>query len=279
MRALAKPREDRFQTMEEFGAALVDPDGYAASAAAMASYTPPPMTTPPIMDASGATPAGRVDSVVSGQVLFGDGNPGMGARSVPMPSTFRHAAGEVTEEDMDMSSLTRPRRTGLVVAIVGAVAVAGLGAYYYTQRSSTEPPANQAATVAPPATPKKVKLSFRSDPAGAAVLRKDTNEQLGITPFSVELPSSETSIDFLFKKDSFGDKVETFVPAESGQLAVALIATPPPAQEPSQPQAEAKQDNKLPSGKPAAVGHRKPAPGRKHSGHAMDEDGVLAPSF
>ena len=274
LRALAKPREERFQTMEEFGAALFAPESYTAPTIVAAARTPPPVSTG-IMDAAGATPDGRVDSVVSGQVLFGNVNPEMRARSVPLPSTFRHAVGEVTEEDAELSALTKPRKTGLVVAIVGAMAVAGLAAYYYTQRSSNEPPPSQAVTVAPPATPKKVRLSFKSDPAGAAVLRKDTNEQLGITPFSIDLPFTKTSIDFLFRKENFGDKIEPFVPTESGQVVVALIANPPPAQELPPPRAVTKPENK-----PAGGGHRKVGSGgHKRSGHAMDEDGVLAPSF
>jgi eukaryotic-like serine/threonine-protein kinase len=272
LRALAKPREDRFQTMDEFAAALLDPEGYAASAPAHTAHTPDIVSTA-IMDSPGAVPNGRADSVVSGQVLFGNSNTEMGALSVPLPSTFRHAVGELTEEE---AGLRKTRKTGLVIAAITAAAVAGL-TIFFSQQGSTNPASpDKTATLAPPTTPKIVKLSFKSDPAGAAVLRKDTNEQIGVTPFTVELPASQTSVDFLFKKDSFGDKIETFIPAESGQLAVAMSA--PPAQVPSQPGGEAKPENK-PTGKAPAVGHRKPNPGRKHGGHAMDEDGVLAPSF
>jgi serine/threonine-protein kinase len=278
LRALAKPREDRFQTMEEFATALLDPESYAATAPVLASRTPQIQPTA-VMDGMGAAPSGRADSVVSGQVLFGNSNTEMGARSVPLPSTFRHAAGELTEEDSDLARPTKSRKTGLVVAIVSVAAIAGVAAFYFTQRSSTEPAApDKTATVVQPAAPKKVKLSFKSEPAGAAVLRKDTNEQLGVTPFAVELPASQTAIDFMFRKDNFGDKIETFVPAESGQVLVVLTATPQPVEQPPHPTAAEKPENK-PSAKPAVGGHRKPAAGRKHGGHAMDEDGVLAPSF
>jgi serine/threonine protein kinase len=279
LRALAKAREDRFQTMDEFAAALLDPESYAATAPAL---TPRPahVASTAIKDSQGAAPDGRADSVVSGQVLFGNSNTELGARSVPLPSTFRHAAGELTQEEADLETPARPRKkTAFIAAVVGAVAIAGLAVYFLTQQSSTDPPApNQGTTVVQPTTPKKVKLSFRSDPAGAAVLRKDTNEQLGITPFAVELPAEQTAVDFLFKKDSYGDKIESFIPAESGQLAVALTAISQPAQEPSRPRAEAKPENK-PAGKGSAGGHRKPGGSRKHGGRAMDEDGVLAPSF
>jgi serine/threonine-protein kinase len=278
LRALAKPREDRFQTMEEFGAALLNPEGYAASAPAMDQRTPN-IVPAASMHGPGAAPVGRADSVVSGQVLFGNSNTEMGARSVPLPSTFRHAAGQLLEEGANVEPPQKPRQTALIAAVVSAVAVAGLAAYFFTQQSPTHSGApNPAATMAQPPVPKKVKLSFKSDPAGAAVLRKDTNEQIGITPFAIEIPAAQTSIDFLFKKDNFGDRSETFLPAESGQLAVALTATAQLAQASAQPRAEAKPEYKA-GGKAPAGGHRKPGGGRKHGSHAMDEDGVLAPSF
>jgi serine/threonine-protein kinase len=274
LRALAKAREDRFQTMDEFAAALLDPERYAASAPAL---TPRPARA--IMDGQGAAPDGRADSVVSGQVLFGSSNTEFGARSVPLPSTFRHAAGEALDGESDLDTPVKPRRTALLATIVAVAAVAGVAVFFLTERSATSPNVpDKSPTVTAPADPKKVKLSFKSDPAGAAVLRKDTNEQLGITPFSVELPASQAAIDFLFKKDSYGEKIESFVPSESGQLAVALVVVPRPTQEPSQPSTEAKPEAK-PTGKAAPAGHRKPGGGHKHGGRAMDEDGVLAPSF
>ncbi len=272
LRALAKAREDRFQTMDEFAAALLDPESYAASAPAIAQNAPSSGGTA-IMDAAGATPGLRADSVVSGQVLFGNPAPELGAHSVPLPSTFRHAAGELTDEDDDLATRPRSRKVGPILAILGAAAAAGFAAYFFTQPSSIEPRPSKTATVARPVVPKKVKLSFNSDPVGAAVLRKDTNEQLGITPFTVELPFSRVPIDFLFRKDRFGDKVESFAPAESGELVVALKAPPPPAPEPALPEAK-------PERKPARPAtHHRPSRNHKRTGHPMDEDGVLAPSF
>ncbi len=282
LRALAKPREERFQTMEDFAAALLDPQGYAATAPAFAPRTPPLAPTA-IFEGMGAAPSGRADSVVSGQVVFGNSKTEMGAHAVPLPSTFRHAAGELMDDEVDFRPATKSRKTSFLVAVLGVAAVAGAAFYFFTQQSPTTSsvPGKAAATVAQPAFPKKVKLTFNSDPEGAAVLRKDTNEQLGITPFDVELPASQQAIDFLFRKDNFGDRVEPFVPTESGQVSVALSATPQPAQQPAQSGAEAKVENKpsVNATKAISGGHRKPYAGRKHSGHTMDEDGVLAPSF
>ena len=279
LRSLSKAREDRFQTMDEFASALLDPEAYAASAPEILAHTPRTVPTANT-DGAGATPAGRADSVASGQVVFGNPSAGLGEHAVPLPSTFRHAAGELLGDEPDFNTARRPRKTGLVIAMVGAVAVAALGVFFITQPGSSTPTTTDQATAAgKTVAPRKVKLSFKSDPAGAAVLRKDTGEQLGVTPFAVELPATETSVDFLFKKDNFGDRIESFVPAESGQLAVALTAIPQPTPtQPTQPNTETKPENKA-SGKGAVGGKRKPAPGRRHGGRAMDEDGVLAPSF
>jgi serine/threonine-protein kinase len=277
LRALAKRREERFQTMAKFATALLDPESYLASAS-----IPPTSatvlatnTTPHEM---GASPIGRSDSVVSGKVLFGGPEANHGAQSSPMPSTFRHATGELRDEDAD-ASLARPRRkVPLVVGLVAAMGVAGFAAYYFTQKGPEFAPAPPVAAASPPPAPSKVKLSFKSDPAGAAVLRKDTNEQLGITPFAIELPAGPAAIEFLFKKESFRDKTESFAPAESGQIAVALVPSPLPAPEPALPRAEEPVEKKSAARAPGERPH-KPAPGRKQRGHGMDEDGVLAPSF
>jgi hypothetical protein len=169
--------------------------------------------------------------------------------------------------------MAKPRRAGKIVALLAvAAAAAGAAAYYLTQQQGSEQK-EPAAVVAPaPApAPKKVRLALKSDPAGAAVLRRDTNERLGITPFDIELAASKTPIELLFKKESFRDKAESFVPEESGQLAVALLANPPVAPTVSAPAGN-------PAAKTAPVARRKAGPAR-HSTRSMDEDGVLAPSF
>lgn len=279
LRALAKPREHRFQTMEELAQALLDPERYASAAPQYASTQPIPYN-PTLIDSQGATPESRADSVMSGRVVFGRGagEANVGAQSVPMPSTFRHAKGEVIDDD-EMYRPAKPRRTGTIAVVLAvAAAAAGVGAYFFTQQPSE--PQEPTGVVAPPPvpapdpTPRKVRLAFKSDPAGAAVLRKDTNEQLGVTPFDVELPAGKTAIEFLFKKDTFRDKSEAFVPDESGQLAVSLVPAPAPEKPPVEP---AIAPVEKPAPRPTPAIKRRPTP--RHAPRSMDEDGVLAPSF
>ena len=275
LRAMAKRRNERFQSMEEFAAALQDPEAYLASAPAFEANDAP---SSPIAMPHAAAPAGRADSVASGQVVFGEPDAEAHAHTVPVPTTFRHATGELTEDD-DIFAQPKRSRTGLLVAVGAAVIAAGVAAYLFTKPS--EPIAGPASPVAeapavPPAAPRQVRLSFQSEPAGAAVLRKDTGEQLGITPFSVELPAGERSIDFLFKKDSYRDRVEAFVPTQSGQVAVSLVANPPPTPEPTAKRAG---DGATAGPKASSPIRRRATAAKKRTGRTMDEDGVLAPSF
>ncbi len=280
LRALAKPREQRFQTMEELAQALLDPERYSALAPQYASTQPIP-PTPTLGDSPGATPDGRADSVVSGRVVFGQGPSvaNVGARSASMPSTFRHAKGELIDDD-ELYRPAKPRRTGTIAAVL-AIAAAGAGlAAYFLVHEPPEPLAPAAVIEPPPTapadpTPKKVRLAFKSEPAGVAVLRKDSNEKLGVTPFDVELPAGETAIEFLFTKEAFRDKVESFVPDESGQLVVSLVPVPPVEKPPVAPTAVAPAAK--PTARPAPAVRRRPVP--RPAPRSMDEDGVLAPSF
>jgi serine/threonine-protein kinase len=277
LRAMAKRRDERFQTMEEFGAALRDPEAYLASAPVFEADGAPSASIA-LPNAGAAAPAGRADSVVSGQVVFGEPDADGHAETVPVPTTFREAAGELTPgpEDDIFATERKPRHTGLILAGAGAVIAAGLAAYLITRPTPVENQPKPAVATVPQVTPTKVKLNFKSDPAGAAVLRKDTNEQIGVTPFAVELPAADTPIDFLFKKDAYREKIEPFAPKESGQVAVTLVANPAPAPEQPAPHAEVKVEA---GPKANQAGRHKPPAGHKRSGHAMDEDGVLAPSF
>jgi serine/threonine-protein kinase len=281
LRALAKSREQRFQTMEEFATALLDPERYAAAAPHLnATVLSVPATQ--LMDVAGADLSeGAVGRRNPGGTLAGNYGQDVGAPPSPMPSTFRRATGEIaTGDDLDVAS--KPRRTGLFAAIAGAAVIAGLAAYYFTQKPPTISPSQPIATSVPsvPPAPKMVRLNFKSDPSGAAVLRQDTNEQIGITPFDREVPTSQTAIVFLFKKENFRDKVESYVPTESGQLEVALLPNPPsPTSEPPAPGVEAKPAPRSVAARIGGDGHRKAGAGHGHRSRSMDEDGVLAPSF
>jgi hypothetical protein len=115
-----------------------------------------------------------------------------------------------------------------------------------------------------------VTIEFRSEPVGAAVARQDTGEQLGVTPFEIELPQGESALAVVFKKANFKDASRSVVPKESGLLDATLEAMPPLKRTPPQR-----------TGRPCARSSTGKARGARHGkgGRPMDEDGVLAPSF
>jgi serine/threonine-protein kinase len=263
LRALEKRREDRFQSMEDFRAAMLDPEGYAAGAPAptmSGAYSVAP-------EAGGGGHA-RLPTQAATE---------LGAQSVPMPSTFRDGLGEVMDEDL----APRKSRAGIIVGAVLAAAIAGVGAFVFLgdKPAATATDVKPApAPVPPPVPPKPTAcvIAFSSNPPGATVLRKDTNEALGTTPFEHTIPYGTEPLTFVFSKEGFEDKELRLVPDDARHaLPATLRALPAPVVE--KPVANAKPTSaKAPAKKPA------PAPAKPGTGkprQPLDEDAVLAPSF
>ena len=151
-----------------------------------------------------------------------------GVKQGPMPSTFRHA-GEMMDEEVAV-----PRsRKGLIIGVVAAAAAAAAAAVFFLKQQSTEPvaaavaaPAPAAAAPAPappePAAPQVVKISFSSDPPGAAVVAKATGETLGTTPFEREFPQGKGRLGFVFKKATSRSRRARFVPETAGAVSASL---------------------------------------------------------
>ena len=133
-----------------------------------------------------------------------------------------------------------------------------------------------AATVAQPAVPKKVKLTFNSDPVGrrrSAQGHQRTARRHAVRRGAPRLPEAHRLP--CSKRTTSATRIESFVPAESGQMAVALCATPQPAQQPARRAPK-------PRWRPSRRKRQRPADiaspsRRKAAAHAMDEDGVLGP--
>jgi serine/threonine-protein kinase len=264
LRALAKNRDERFRGMEDFRVAMMNPERYAAA--------PSIVPTPGPLAGYGAEPSRLSDGQASSGVVIGD----LGGRATEVPSTFRESPGAVEGEDAIPQS-----HGALLVGILAAALVAGGVAAFLVVRSgsSSQPATVQQAVSKPtpaptpptppqaaPAPSAKVSIKFRSEPVGAAVARQDTGEQLGVTPFEIEVPRGQSPLAVVFKKANFKDVSRSIVPQESGSLDATLEAAPSPA--PMPPKAGAK----VSKGKSSGARHGK-------SGRAMDEDGVLAPSF
>jgi serine/threonine-protein kinase len=250
LRALAKNRDERFHGMEDFRVAMMNPERYAAA--------PSIVPTPGPLAGYGAEPSRLSDGQASSGVVIGD----LGASATAVPSTFRESAGAVEGED------AIPQSHGALLA--GILAAALVAATVQQAASKPAPAPAPPPPQAAPAPPAKVSIKFRSEPVGAAVARKDTGEQLGVTPFEIEVPRGQSPLAVVFKKANFKDASRSIVPQESGLLDATLEAAASPVPMPTPRTAR--------SGAKSATG-KSGGSRRGKSGRAMDEDGVLAPSF
>jgi tRNA A-37 threonylcarbamoyl transferase component Bud32 len=275
MRALAKNREDRFASMQEMRAAMLDPERYLAGAPAL-----------PTMPTMMASPVGMRADDVSGELVFGHGpDVRPGVHDAPLPSTFRHA-GEV---DDDYDKPARSRR-GLLLAAVVAGALAAGGAVFLFNKQGPSPDAagvdhGKAAALKPATTT----IRFASRPDGARVLRKGSDETLGITPFELTIPSGKEMVEFVFRRPGYEESVVSLVPdSPATTLPVTLTAerpAPPAEKPPVAPPAPAALPSPTTAEKPPAT-HQAPRtrptapkPARHTPRPVNDEDGVLEPSF
>jgi serine/threonine protein kinase len=273
LRALAKPREARFQTMAAFRAALLDPEGFASEAGPRA---PAPAAGPPT-PRSGQIP---IDTRLMASQLSSTG-----PRKGPIPSTFRHGVGELIDDDL------RPptSRRGLVVGALVLVAALGGGGFALMRGTTSDVGANAAAPKPDPAVnsaapqPKTVRIGFSSDPDGAEVFIKASGKKLGTTPFDGDLPFGHAPVAVVFKKAQFEDKIRQIIPEQPGMLDTTLRplpapvaatqpSAPPPATDPAKAPAASK-----PSAKPGSHKTTSPARRRPNAPLPVDEDEVLRP--
>jgi hypothetical protein len=250
--------------MAEFQEALLDPKGYAHSA---------PMIGIPD-DLSGvaraASPMARSEMDARSKLGFGsslemDRPPG------GIPSTFREGRGELIDR------LIPRRKNGLLAMYTGAVFLAIAVVIMVMSRGGGGRQPLPAAPVA--LHPSAVRINFNSDPDGAIVLRAD-GKTLGLTPLSIEVPYSDSAVEFQFRKVGFEKKTVYVVPNLPSPLFATLrkIETPPeaaiPVQQPSRRSPSPGMSSQTPKKqKQPPQNTERPAP------HNDDEDGTLEPSF
>ncbi|HVR62626.1 MAG TPA: serine/threonine-protein kinase [Polyangia bacterium] len=260
-RALAKDREERFQTMADFRQALLDPDAYAPSA--------PLVGIPDDLSgaARAAAPMKRSDINLAQKVAFGSGLRVGSDEPVTSPSTYRQGVGEIIEE---LTPKKTSRRAVLFVAIAAATGFAFVAFTGVRRESRHQPPPP---VIESPRVPTAVRVNFNSDPDRATVIRTDNGQELGQTPLSIEVPYSDSAVEFIFKKPGYENKVMYIVPNLPSPLFATLQPTPKPVRA------------EVPGAKTALS----PAPGKlKGRGRSttitprrdrVDDDEVLEPSI
>jgi serine/threonine-protein kinase len=210
-RALAKERSARFQSMQEFRDALLDPEGYIAG-------TP---TTGMPAELTGVTrlaaPMARKEMNFGNAVTDFRGGREGGVVTDPnaIPSTFRHGVGQMSA----VVSLRPKANRKLLLGMAGGVALVGLfvsltrGSKHDTRKTQAPTAAGLPGPGTPPERrPTTVRINFSSDPAGATVLRTLDGWELGKTPLSVEIPYSDASVEFKLRLAGYEDKSVTIVP-------------------------------------------------------------------
>jgi len=269
-RALAKDRDQRFQTMAEFQEALLDPKGYAHSA---------PMIGIPD-DLSGvaraASPMARSEMDARSKLGFGSGievdRPPGG-----IPSTFREGRGELIDR------LIPKKKSSMLFFYIGVAAFAAAAVVMVVSRGGGK---QQPLPTAPAALhPSAVRINFNSDPDGAIVLRSD-GKTLGLTPLSIEVPYSDSAVEFQFHKVGFEKKTVYVVPNLPSPLFATLrkIEAPPP-EAPTAQQTSGQSSRRSSSGSSSSSGNDRkrprtpPTAPEKQPMHNDDEDGTLEPSF
>jgi serine/threonine protein kinase len=268
-RAMAKKPEDRFQNMGELQTAMLDPEGYAATAPVPSSG---PGSFSGASQGGGQQPAGSMTRAARERASQVELSAGLSATRAPggSPSTFRQTVGEILDDEIPAQN---PR--GKVMLVAAAVAVAAIAGFLVFKRGKGGSGSARAVTtgsaVAGPTTPATVRVNFNSDPPHALIVRADTGQELGQTPLSTEIPYGDTALEFVFKKDGYENKIAFIVPNLPSPLFTTLqpIAKAAGKPEPATPRPEA-------TGAPVA---KKPPAHKRARVQRLDDDAVLEPTF
>ncbi|MSP58865.1 MAG: serine/threonine protein kinase [Myxococcales bacterium] len=279
MHALEKNKDARFQSMEEFTAAMADPNAHLASYGSPSGRTVDGAGTM-MLDSQPRTGGTGAYALITGhgagqRPITGQAN--MTAMVTPgTPTTLSGASGEVAQG-------TRQRSRGLLFGAVGAgVAAAGLAAYFLVLDKPPQLPL-EVVQVAPPPKPKKVFTSIKVDsqPKGAKAFRAGVTESVGITPFELRVKSGEPEFDLLLKLDGFQDQTKTVSTERDHDMLLSLAPSVVPVAV-APPPGDKKSGTNTGTGAATtpAGGTAKPKSGFKPvSDKKKDKDGVLEPSF
>ena len=218
MKALAKDRDQRYQTMKELALALEACAGGDLS------------------EAWGNEPSGPGLREAS-QAFRTAGTAARGA----VGAVGSRPPGGASSTDVGAPK----KRTGLVVGGVLALLLAGGGAALVLTQKKPEPPrpAPTAPVVAAPSRrpprpveppkPTSYTMSINTQPAGAEVF--NGAERLGTTPCNVVLPASESSVDLMLKKKGFKEQTLKVVPDKDHDFLVDLMGVTKPHAAPAHP--------------------------------------------
>ena len=171
--------------------------------------------------ARAASPMARSEMDARSKIGFGSG---LDVSRPPggIPSTFREGRGELFERFV-------PKKKGGMLAFFGIAAGAAAALVLVVSRGGGNSGYRQQQPMPQVALhPATVRINFNSDPDGAIVLRGD-GKTLGLTPLSIEVPYSDSAVEFQFRKVGFEKKTVYVVPNLPSPLFATMHEIEPPA--------------------------------------------------
>jgi tRNA A-37 threonylcarbamoyl transferase component Bud32 len=209
LKALAKDRDQRYQTMKEFAVALEACVGGDLS------------------QAWGNEPSG-----------VGGGGLREASQTFRTAGTgARNAVGTAARTSVSPELAPPKKRTGLVIGGLVALLVAGGAAAVVLSQKKPDPP--KPVVTAPVETPKPVAeapkpvepakpnhymMSINTQPPGADVFNGP--ERLGVTPCNVDLPASDKAVELVMKKHGYKDQPLKIVADKNHDYLSDLTALP-----------------------------------------------------
>ena len=259
LHALEKDRNRRFQSMDEFAAAIADPAGH------LARWQQLPVASPASSSHSGRTlfldenaPPPPLQPTVT---RTGQGQP---------PTTLSGAAAEMQSRAMAQAP-RRGRGPVIVISAAAVLVVAGVVGVVVLRRPA-ETPTVQAATT-PPAD-ETIIISIASDPPGAKVTGAVQGE-LGTTPLKLPLKKTAGAFDVRVTLDGYKPAILPVRPDGPAALQVSLakkeeLPPPPVVQLPTEPEPKAATSK---AAAPKTEHHHSKKPAKSDDGE------LLKPSF
>ncbi|HEX6837623.1 MAG TPA: PEGA domain-containing protein, partial [Polyangia bacterium] len=275
----------RFQSMEEFGVALGDPEAFAKSpeeVAHLGAVAAAPTAAVPVIE---DTPSAKVPSQLSASdaatIVAAKKKPQTTLSGAASESAVRAPAGGGGRRVAIIGGAAVAIAAGVVVAIIklgpGAATTPPVKPPVVTPAPA---PAPTAAVVAPK-PPAEVEVAIKSDPPGAQVVRTD-GVIVGVTPVTMKLTKGAPALDVELTLEGYRAERRTIASDVNRELDVNLLKAPKHA---SRSAAAAKPTDAKPAdGKPVEAkpaekpAQAKPAETRPKPDKPGDPDKDLIPA-
>jgi serine/threonine-protein kinase len=279
MKAIEKDTSARFQSMDEFGIALKDPEKFARSPSAVAEAGAVAAAPTAAVAVINDVPSGPKAASITDQAT-------LIATKPKANTTLSEAASEsAVREPAAPAKTGNGRRIAIIGGLAATVAAAAIvavlklgGSGTVAQATVTPPPVTPppVAAVAPPKI-EEVEVALKSDPPGAQVVRSD-GVVVGVTPVTMKLEKGSPSLDVQLSLDGYRAEKRTLTSDVNREVDVNLLkaATPPPTKHAGKAVAAKPSETKSPSTKPAESKPAETKPAKNEKPADPDKDLIPA---